>query len=229
VYGVSHGIAVAGIQAEFSAPSDAGDGCVQYQWNFGDGSPNATTANASHTFASVGNYLVKLHVRDAEGDTAFHERTVRAVAPSADEDGDGMLNAWELAQWFNITDPSDAAFDPDGDGATNKEEHDHGSDPYDWDTDGDWVNDGYEIHVLGSDPTKVDTDGDGWNDSDEGAWGSDPRNVWSFPVRFLGLITLNPLMGFLGYATVVGIAVLIIAGSVRAARNKKKGRNSFVP
>jgi hypothetical protein len=49
--------------------------------------------------------------------------------------------------------------DTDGDGLTNEEEADHGTDP--------------------NDP---DTDGDGWNDGDEvHNYASDPNNEWSYP------------------------------------------------
>ncbi|MDP6157075.1 MAG: hypothetical protein QF682_13205, partial [Candidatus Thermoplasmatota archaeon] len=58
------------------------------------------------------------------------------------------------------TDPSDAGEDPDGDGMTNQEEHDAGTDPNNADTDGDGLTDSEEGE-MGTDPTNEDTDNDG--------------------------------------------------------------------
>ena len=47
-----------------------------------------------------------------------------------DDDNDGMPDEWELANGLNPIDPSDAAGDPDGDGLTNLQEYEIGSDPH---------------------------------------------------------------------------------------------------
>ena len=54
-----------------------------YQWTFGDGS-TATTAAASHTYASAGTYTVTLSATDKEGSTGTASTTVNvaAVAPT---------------------------------------------------------------------------------------------------------------------------------------------------
>jgi hypothetical protein len=46
-----------------------------------------------------------------------------------DSDGDGMPDAWEIANGLNPNDPSDAALDPDGDGRSNLQEFLDGTDP----------------------------------------------------------------------------------------------------
>ncbi|MCB9685884.1 MAG: right-handed parallel beta-helix repeat-containing protein [Alphaproteobacteria bacterium] len=63
---------------------------------------------------------------------------------TADSDADGMLDGWEIHYGTNRW-VDDTASDDDGDGVTNLEEHDAGSDPGAIDTDGDGVEDGVEL------------------------------------------------------------------------------------
>ncbi|HWQ99347.1 MAG TPA: hypothetical protein VN397_00685 [Candidatus Methylomirabilis sp.] len=67
--------------------------------------------------------------------------------------------------------------DPDGDGLTNDQELQQGTNPNRADTDGDGLLDGDEVRRYRSDPTVADTDGDGLTDGDEvNAWKTDPLN-----------------------------------------------------
>ncbi len=68
-----------------------------------------------------------------------------------DGDHDGMPDEWELKNGLNPHDASDANKDPDGDGLTNLQEYQHGTDPHNPDTDGGGVNDGDEV-LRGTDP-----------------------------------------------------------------------------
>jgi hypothetical protein len=70
--------------------------------------------------------------------------------------------------------------DHDGDGLTNDEEAEIGSDPDDPDTDGDGLIDGEEV-FLGTDPTNPDTDGDGATDLDEEQAGTSPLDPGDHP------------------------------------------------
>src|SRR5262249_48966952 len=71
--------------------------------------------------------------------------------PVNDRDNDGMPDDWEIAHGLNPDDPSDAAADPDGDGLTNLQEFQLGTDPQKADTDGDGIPDGVEV-ANGTDP-----------------------------------------------------------------------------
>ena len=57
--------------------------------------------------------------------------------------------------------------DSDGDGLTNDEEAQLGTDPFNPDTDGDELGDGREVKELSTNPLNPDTDGDGLSDGDE--------------------------------------------------------------
>ncbi|MFT5851062.1 MAG: DNA-binding beta-propeller fold protein YncE [Colwellia sp.] len=52
----------------FSANGDGGSGTLQYQWDFGDGSPvttYSTNSEASHLYVNPGHYPVIVHIKDA--------------------------------------------------------------------------------------------------------------------------------------------------------------------
>ena len=110
----------------------------------------------------------------------------------ADSDGDTMDDAWEIAHGLDPT-VKDAGGDKDGDGLTNIQEFNIGTDPDDrdsdndgmednWeyshglnplvsqdkymDMDGDWLANYYE-YLIGSDPTDWDSDNDGLSDGQE--------------------------------------------------------------
>ncbi len=68
--------------------------------------------------------------------------------------------------------------DTDGDGLSDKEEDELGTDPTAADTDGDGLSDGDEV-TLGTYPTVVDTDEDSYDDGVEVEVGTDPRDYYS--------------------------------------------------
>ena len=77
-------------------------------------------------------------------------------APFPDNDLDGMPNWFENRYaGFNRDNPADAALDFDGDGLTNLEEFQNGTDPHNRDTDRDGYLDGDEVHTRHTDPTKA--------------------------------------------------------------------------
>ncbi len=91
---------------------------------------------------------------------------------SEDTDEDGLPDGWEVDNGFDPTDDgtidpvNGAAGDPDEDGLTNLEEYaDYETDPNDADTDGDNLDDGWEVE------SNLDPNDDGSIDPDNGAAG----------------------------------------------------------
>ncbi|GEM_PF-3067602 len=70
--------------------------------------------------------------------------------------------------------PTDGSLDTDGDGLTNDQELQLGTDPNKADTDGDGLSDGDEVNKYHTDPKKADTDGDGYPDGVEVQKGYNP-------------------------------------------------------
>jgi len=103
-----------------------------------------------------------------------------------DADEDGLPDLWEEAYGLDPADNGDYPDgspengwdgDPDGDGLTNHEEFDEGTNPQVPDTDYDGLNDGDEVHTWLTDPLVPDTDCDGLLDGEEVVfYFSDPTN-----------------------------------------------------
>lgn len=106
-----------------------------------------------------------------------------------DWDYDGMSNIYEITQATRTGLPGgmtpnhdplsyhDVALDPDSDGRNHLTEHDLGTDPYSGDTDGDGLEDSWEVaHGLNPNVADghLDADGDGLTNSEEFAAGTHP-------------------------------------------------------
>ncbi|GAB4170162.1 MAG: PKD domain-containing protein [Geothermobacteraceae bacterium] len=76
-----------GTAVTFSADTSLNTkGSFTYTWDFNDGSDDAVGDSVTHTFSTVGSYLVALRVTDEEGksDVVVKTITVKAPAPPAD-------------------------------------------------------------------------------------------------------------------------------------------------
>ncbi len=108
---------------------------------------NIEVTDADKVDTSVdGSYTVKYNVIDTDGNKAQEVERIYNVLPSPDTDGDGL---------------------------TDKEEGQIGTDPNDPDTDKDGVNDGQEVDDK-TNPLEKDTDGDGLTDGEEKEKGTNP-------------------------------------------------------
>lgn len=111
---------------------------------------------------------VRLRTGNAPGASTLENLMVATDFESAaawDFDSDAMPDGWERKYGLNPT-LYDAGDDPDGDGLTNLQEYQGGTDPASDDTDGDGVKDGDEL-ANGTNPVNPDTDGDGLTDAVE--------------------------------------------------------------
>ncbi len=104
--------------------------------------------------------------------TSSANQTAAAEAGQQDSDGDGLTDAEEIQIG---TDPLNPDTDADelGDGREVKE---LGTNPLNPDSDGDALSDGDEVLRRSTDPLNPDTDADGLQDGDEARRGTDPLN-----------------------------------------------------
>jgi PKD repeat protein len=70
------------ITASGETSSDSRGSIVSYAWNFGDGATD-TGVRVSHTYATVGEYVVQLTITDDKGKTAAASTSVVATGNTA--------------------------------------------------------------------------------------------------------------------------------------------------
>nr|MDO8111943.1 PKD domain-containing protein [Candidatus Sigynarchaeota archaeon] len=84
---------IQGQAVQFTFTGQPGNAPVTYQWNFGDGSGNATLRNPLHVFATNGSFTVNLTVMDSDGDESVWSSTslitvIYDIVPVADFSAD---------------------------------------------------------------------------------------------------------------------------------------------
>ncbi len=155
-----------------------------------------TSPNARITVNNLGSWGVGLHA-------------VQIIDATLDADGSGIPDWWEVKYGLEPGTPTLAATDSDGDGLTNLQEFQRGSDPRNPDTDGDGLMDGEESAanaltadsdhdglsdyaevrgILPSNPNLADSDGDGVSDKDEIRLGTDPSSNPATNAAFHGWV-----------------------------------------
>ena len=114
-----------------TSSSDSDGSVKSWLWNFGDGFTDSGQT-VVHRYSKPGTFTVRLTVRDdAEpfGEAWVEKKISVAFGAEDDFDSDGLRDIWEW-EYFNSTDQTGGG-DYDTDGATNKEEHDAGTNPVD--------------------------------------------------------------------------------------------------
>lgn len=127
------------------------------------------------------NYCFAIRAVDEAGNIGPLSNVAWARSHMYDYDGDGMMDQYEYNYDLMVNNPSDAAKDSDGDGLTNLEEHNLGTNPRAWDTDGDGMGDRWE-NKHGLNPRSTvdrdeDPDGDGLSNIEEHGYFTDPDSA----------------------------------------------------
>jgi hypothetical protein len=138
---------------------------------YASSNPAIATVDSTGLVRAIGRGSVTITAR-VEGVAGTIQFDINPVVSSA---GDGIPDDWKIAHGFDPNDTSVANADTDGDGLTNLQEFQIGTDPRNPDTDGDGVTDGEEVK-RGTNPLNADTDGDGLTDAEEIRLGTNPLN-----------------------------------------------------
>jgi uncharacterized protein (DUF1800 family) len=155
---------------------------------------NRTGSSFTLKFTNITGYSAGLHA-------------IQIVDATLDADGSGIPDWYEMQYGLQPAGPATASANPDGDGLTNLQEFQRGSDPKKADTDGDGLADHLEspensltvdsdgdglsdlaeaTAPLPSNPNLADTDGDGISDKLESLIGLDPGVDPTSTPSFLG-------------------------------------------
>jgi Tol biopolymer transport system component len=127
------------------------------------------TQTVEAAYTAIANQTIAAQVTQIFQETAIANMTQAAAAGQRDDDGDGLTNSEE--QQIG-TDPQNP--DTDADGLNDGEEfRQRRTNPLNPDTDGDGLRDGDEVQ-RSTDPLNPDTDGDGLRDGDEVSRGTNP-------------------------------------------------------
>jgi outer membrane protein assembly factor BamB len=151
-----------------------------YEYNIYDTDPNVSDSDSDGLLDGQEEELGTDPNRsdsDEDGLSDYEEVMAYSSDPLvSDTDADGMEDAYEVIFGLDAN-VDDANSDLDGDGLTNIEEHDAGSDPNLLDTDGDTLSDYDEVTIHLTSPILIDTDSDKLPDQWELQYSLDPLSA----------------------------------------------------
>ena len=131
---------------------------------------DADNGTISGTPSELGEFPIEVTATNGDA-TETQKFTIRVIAPNVnDMDGDGLTDDEEKELG---TDPKNP--DTDNDGVSDGDEKKDGTDPQNPDSDNDGLKDGEEKE-LGTDPNNPDSDNDGLTDKEEQELGTNPTN-----------------------------------------------------
>jgi len=125
------------------------------------GNTNFAYANLVR-YTNLTSATVTINVTNYDG-WALGIHAVQIVDRNLDSDASGIPDWYEMKYALQPGSAALAAADSDGDGLSNLQEYQRGTDPHKADTDGDGLSDSQEV-ALGTNPLVADTDGDGLSD-----------------------------------------------------------------
>lgn len=178
---------------------DGLDTRITYNITVDKGSVAKSTFDQTHGWSYVytapvgewGQARMTIAATDMYGGVSTYE-VVFDILPT-DADSDGLPDTWETQVGLNPTDPADAAADSDNDGLNNLGEFANATQPFNSDSDGDGMPDGFEVtynSVL--DPNtaddSADPDGDNYTNLQEYQEGTDPSDEYSRPINIAAVL-----------------------------------------
>ena len=84
----------AGEQVLFNWTGSTPNDPATFQWDFGDGTPNATSSTSSHVYTNAGNYTVTLTVTDVVGNSSTIVKPFLITVNGIDPPGGGENPFW---------------------------------------------------------------------------------------------------------------------------------------
>jgi serine/threonine protein kinase/heat shock protein HslJ len=130
----------------------------------------AATSGSEATLQAQQTMIAMLTQNASDAAAGMATSQAQTAEAGGDNDGDGLSNSQEIELGTNPDNP-----DTDGDGLNDGQEvNQFGTNPRQSDHDGDTLLDGAEVNVHHTSPTNPDTDGDGTPDGVEVNQGSDP-------------------------------------------------------
>ena len=188
------------------------------------------------SFQTQYNITISLAAKDLAGNRLeeiylLSFTTEKAPIPEKDKDKDGMDDSWELKMGLDPNNPNDANYDNDSDNLTNLEEFIIGTDPFNSDTDGDNMPDGWENNYYPDlDPlspdANIDVDGDSFNNFEEFEAGTSPTDDESKPTtkeKDKAKDDYSVVMAIIILLIIILILFLILIKRMRKPKDEKEG------